>query len=360
MFYIDKVRLISVKIISNFRQNCSHPDANQAKDLIWFIPFAGGRQEEKPTILPLNGMRRFPLFCMLATCAVALASPSIAQNSGDSGQIERRIEQTRPDIQPADPDIRMLPEGPVQPVAPDTERFVLAAVVIEGATIFDTVAFAPYYKDLLAREITLVDVEKILARITKKYRDAGYILSRAVARPQNLATGVVRIDVIEGYVDEIIYEGEDVPKDMLQSYTRRISADRPLRLKTLERYILLINDINGIKVDPRLRAIDEEQGRYALVLKTSHKPVDGLAFLNNRGTPAVGRLQGWASAGVNGVLGWRERFQLGFFTITTQPQELLYFEGLYAQAVGADGLNYSVLVSQSEIDAGSEQNILGI
>lgn len=277
-----------------------------------------------------------------------------AQQSADPSQIERRIEQSRPDVKRSEPEVRPVPDAADAPTGEESARFVLAAVVVEGATVFDPVKFAPFYEDLLAREIGLPDVEKILAQITKMYRDNGYILSRAVALPQPLETGVLRVDVIEGYVDAVDNEGLDGEAGMLAPYVARIKGDRPLRLKTLERNILLINDISGIKIDPRLKPIDEAEGRYTLVLNVDRSFVDGLAYLNNRGTPSVGRLQSWLSAGLNSAFGFRERFQLGFFTIPHQPDELRYYEGTYTQPFGSDGFHVSLLASASELDAGSE------
>ena len=121
-------------------------------------------------------------------------STVLAQQAADPAQIERRIEETKPKLRRADPKIQLPEARPIAPAKPDADRFVLAAVVIEGATVFDPIAFAPAYEDLLAREITLADVEKVLAKITKKYRDGGYILSRAIAPPQELAAGVLYID----------------------------------------------------------------------------------------------------------------------------------------------------------------------
>lgn len=279
-----------------------------------------------------------------------------AQQSADPAQIERRIEETKPDIRRAEPEIG-VPEAPsAAPRAPSDkeEHFILAAVVVDGATVFDPALFAPFYEDLLAREVTLADVETILAKITGMYRDAGYILSRAVAPPQDLVAGVLHIEVIEGYIDQVDYKGVENKRALLEPYAARIKAERPLRISTLERYVLLINDISGIGIDPKLRPVQEDEGRYALVLDVGYKGADALAFLNNRGTPSAGRLQGWTSVGFNSVFGLAERIQFGFFTTPNQPEELLYFEGSYTQPIGSDGIHVSAVASVSDLDSGSE------
>ena len=177
----------------------------------------------------MNGLlQKLRTFLVVSAVACFAAMPLGAQQSAEPGQIERQIEQSKPILRPADTEIRLLPEQPVRPAEPTDARFVLAAVIIDGATIFDPVSFAPYYEDLLARNITLADVENILAQITKKYRDEGYILSRAIAPPQDLASGVVRITVIEGYVDDVVYEGKDIPQDAIDIYARRITASEDI------------------------------------------------------------------------------------------------------------------------------------
>ena len=300
--------------------------------------------------------RNIKLLRVFAAFALIFATTHVAQaqQSADPSQIQRRIEQTKPKYPKADPKIGVPAAPDVAPEKEGAERFVLAAVVVEGATVYDPVTFAPFYQDLLAREVTLTDVEKILAKITKTYRDDGYILSRAIAPPQDLAAGVLRIDVIEGYVDAIEFKGDDGKGALFETYVGRIKADRPLRLKTLERNVLLMNDISGFKIDPRLRPLDEESGRYTLVMNTDYSLIDGQAYLNNRGEPSAGRLQSWLSAGLNSGLGLRERFQVGFFTVPTEPEELLYFEGQYTQPIGSDGFHASLLASASVLDSGSE------
>lgn len=305
----------------------------------------------------VTGMFSLRVLTIIASLLVVVLGPVSSwaqQQSVDPSEIKRRIEENKPAQKKAEPKFDVAPDTPIAPDADEAANFILAAVVIEGATVFDPVIFAPFYEDLLATEITLKAIDKILAQITKHYRDSGYILSRAIARPQELDTGVLRIDVIEGYVDQVVFKGIDGKQDMFSAYVSRIKADRPLRLDTLERNVLLINDISGIKIDPKMLPADEDQGRYALVLNVDHSVLDGYGYLNNRGTPSVGRLQSWVSAGVNSVFGLRERFEVGFFTIPHQPQELLYYEATYTQPLGNDGLHLSLNASTSTLDAGSE------
>lgn len=280
-------------------------------------------------------------------------------DQGDPGQIERRIEQRKAPEPEEAPPIKLptLPRG----AAPTTEAesFVLTAVVVEGATAIPPEAFGPLYEDQLAQRITLADVADIVARITKLYQDAGFLLSRAVAPPQDLAGGVLQIRVIEGFVDKVTLEGEP-PLRRFVPYGDRIKDERPLSRATLERNVLLLNDLPGVSASPGIRPLDEDAGRYELVLAIEEDAVDGTVYLDNRGTPAVGRLQSWASAGTNNLLGLGERLQLGHFSVPNQPKELQYAELAYDQPLGTEGTRLTSTVSVTFVEAGDDLDALDV
>jgi hemolysin activation/secretion protein len=182
--------------------------------------------------------------------------------------------------------------------------FTLAAVNLVGVETLPADALAPAYADLLAQTISTAQAAGIANRITEIYREAGYVLSRAFVPPQVVETGVLMVQIVEGYVSEVIFEGaENLPTD-LSAYSAYIQSEKPLTLATLERNILLINDLSGIDVArSNLEETEEGSGEFILTLAISYDSVDATAYFDNRGTPAVGRLQGWFSTGANSVLG---------------------------------------------------------
>ena len=93
----------------------------------------------------------------------------------------------------------------------------------------------------------------IAARITARYSEDGYLLSKAVVPAQEVELGVLRIRVIEGHLENIIFEGRvDGPTALLETYARKITESQPLRSDVLERYILLMNDLPGLSAERRL------------------------------------------------------------------------------------------------------------
>lgn len=298
-----------------------------------------------------RGLLRWLWIAAALAPGLCSALPAFAQRATrpevNPGQVQRRIpEPSEPERPPAS-----LTLPPTKPVAPQVAvRFVLAGVVIDGASVFDVAAFAPLYEEFLAREIGLGDVEMILRRITDKYRESGYFLSHAIAEPQALESGILRIAVIEGGVQRVSFPklGER-EAEQLRRYAAPVLAERPLRLATLERAILLINDLPDLHVAPGLQPIDERAGNYELVLTIDQSRFSGIVALDNRGTRSLGPAEAQAVGGVDSVLTAFDRLSLNFFTIPNQPRELLSEQLGYDLPLGSAGTRATLVFARTDL-----------
>ncbi len=282
--------------------------------------------------------------------------PAAAQKPSDLSNVDRRLEQLEPAKPPPAPaGMSLFAAPPGESFVRETTPFVLSGIVVVGSTVFKPADFTATYSEFLARKITLSDIETILGRITGMYRNAGYFLSRAIAPKQAIKAGVVQVRVVEGHVARITgadaYRGQEV----IDRYFRPVLDEKPLRLATVERALLLVNDLPGLSIDPRLKPVDEHGGRYELLLGAKHKPLDVSAQFDNRGTPEVGRLQGVVAAALNTPFGLGERIEASFVTVPNQPKELLYGILSANMPVGARGARISLLTAFGAIDAGGSK-----
>jgi hemolysin activation/secretion protein len=95
------------------------------------------------------------------------------------------------------------------------------------------------YADLLGKGTTLQTVYEIARRITARYGSDGYVLSRAIVPPQKFSpTGaIIHIQVIEGWINRIEWpKSLSRYRDFFSDYTARIIADRPVNVRTIERW----------------------------------------------------------------------------------------------------------------------------
>lgn len=268
----------------------------------------------------------------VALLCAAVALPLAAQEPAFSpAQVERQLPQA-PNGEEAVVEPRQPAGDQVTVRAP---TFVLAALLVEGATVYDSESLLSTYDRFLGRPVTLQDLDAIAAAVTERYRTDGYALVRTVIPAQAIELGVVRLRVIEGYVSGI--HGAEAADIRLQRYLRPVTSERPLRTATLQRALLNMAALPGISLRPQLRAVDPAAGAHALVLNAEQRSFDGTATIDNRGSDFVGPWEGVLSLRGYDTLGADELLQLRL-AVARETEELRYGEVHGALPVGDDGM----------------------
>ncbi len=226
--------------------------------------------------------------------------------------------------------------------------FRLTGVQLEGSTVFSEADFQDIYAEYIGKIISAADVYAIRNKITAHYSNKGYALSKAIIPPQSLekSGSIVRIQVIEGYIDKIIWpEGLERYRDFFSRYAEKITGERPLKASTLERYLLLANDLPGLEFRSNLQASETNPGASTLIITMERKWYEVGASVDNRGTEASGPYQGTVSGSVSNLLGLHERVNAAFTLAgpadDNRTQELQYLAFGYAQVLTSEGLTFS-------------------
>ena len=92
--------------------------------------------------------------------------------------------------------------------------------------------------------------------------------------PQELNPGgaVIRIQVIEGYVDKVEWPAAlSNYRDFFCLLRAKIIADRPTNIRTIERYLLLASDLPGLKFKNSLKPSATGTGAATLVVEVSRE-----------------------------------------------------------------------------------------
>jgi hemolysin activation/secretion protein len=282
--------------------------------------------------------RAFAVLAMLLLPVSAAAEVSLG--GVDIGRVrERFVDPPAPRAQPGGAVIAL--PSTVAPAGAEGIKLTISRIVVTGATVYAEADFAPLYADMLGGETTLAAIYDLARRITAKYGAAGYVLSRAVVPPQNLGQrgAVVRIQVVEGYVDQVIWPMEKLARyrDFFTDYTARIVADRPANIRTLERYLLLANDLPGLKFVTSLKPSPTHPNASILIVEVKEKMIDAIARIDNRGTIARGPWQYLGALTVNNIAASHEAFTVTYAG-TFQLEELQYVAANYRQVLNSEGL----------------------
>ena len=283
-----------------------------------------------------------------AGCILATLTVIFSLSAGAYGQVVRPEPPGRERerfIEPAPP--RAQPGGPAV-ILPSTEppsgaaqiRIQIRDICIKGATIYSKDQLAPLYADLVGQDVPLLAVYDLAKKITAKYGNDGYALSRAIVPPQQFAPhgAVPCLQVVEGYIERVEWPAKlGRYRDFFTHYAAMITAERPANVHTIERYMLLAGDLPGLKFATSLKPSPKTPGASILVVEVTEKPFDFFGRGDNRGTYARGPAQFMMSGNANNLLGAHEQLNLTWAS-TTQMQELQYYAAGYRQVLTAEGL----------------------
>jgi hemolysin activation/secretion protein len=278
--------------------------------------------------------------------AIAQVIPGAALPGREREQLLDRRPVTR--AQPGGPSIA-LPSTQAPAGAAQT-TLVIRRIQIVGSTVYGDEQLAVLYRDLINRPVTLDAVYDLAKRITAKYGADGYVLSRAIVPPQELNPrgAVIRIQVVEGWVSRVEWPRDKLARyrDFFSDYSAKIIADRPVNIRTLERYLLLANDLPGLKFTSTLQASKTDPNSSVLIIEVTEKRVDFLARFDNRGTEARGPYQFLVAPTVNNLFGVHEAFTFAYAGVT-EIRELQFVGGNYRHVVNSEGLTAFVNGSYS-------------
>lgn len=219
-----------------------------------------------------------------------------------------------PDTRPNPAREVSAPEAPRAPgpvAAPKQGVFILRDITLRGATAIPAAELAPIWAGLIGQSVSLGTLDAVTTGITAAYRARGFVLTQAILPEQTIKNGMVEITVVEGFIDRLTIEG-GAPNQL--AYAKRlfapVSADRPFRIGTLERAVLLGRDTFGGTVETVLEPAPETFGAADLGVVVTPDPWRGFAALDNRGSRLYGDVTASAGASAFNLLGLNEQFDL--------------------------------------------------
>lgn len=240
------------------------------------------------------------------------------------------------------PDIKVEPLGDEAPPGATTTFTVLHDIVVEDATVYEKNYLRTFYQQLIGQKISLAQIFEVAEQIQKQYRADGYILSRVIVPAQSVSDGIFRLRVVEGFINAVKVEGEIGPvQEKVESFLQKLLQNKPIRETDLERYLLLTNDLPGIRALGFLRSSAGEVGASELVVNAERKAFDAYALVNNRGSKYTGPYRFSMMIRENSATFLGEQIE-GHFLNTLFDDEQQYGQLTYRQYVNSEGLKLSL------------------
>jgi hemolysin activation/secretion protein len=302
-----------------------------------------------------DAVPRWNQHSLLWVLCIFSAMPAVAQQAGQVGvdvrQLERRFEQQELG-QSADGGRGVaIPRVVRSESSVDaTPLFVLRKVSIAGASAIPLEELAAASQPYIGRKVSQADLAAISVKVGDVYRAAGFHLSRASVPPQDIAGGTVRIEVIEGSITDIRMNGEGVERFGIRSLLSPLLAEKPSRLASLERQLMLVNTRPGVRiVDTQLEEIGKTSGQFRLVVSVQTWSAYAFAGIDNLGSSAVGPWQSYATAAYNSMVAPGDTLALNLATTPGDPRQLRFARLSYDIPLGDEGLRVGASGLHSEV-----------
>jgi hemolysin activation/secretion protein len=148
------------------------------------------------------------------------------------------------------------------------------------------------------------DIEQLLGAITKYYIDRGFITTRAYLPAQDLSTGQLDIQVIEGRIEKIILEDGD--RRSLRPGTLLPREGALLNLRDIEQGIDQANKLASNNATLDIQPGQLPGGSVVVIKNEPGRPWHVNLSVDNQGSKSTGRTEMGATVSVDNLLSFNE------------------------------------------------------
>ncbi|MFS0773734.1 ShlB/FhaC/HecB family hemolysin secretion/activation protein [Sphingomonas sp. 1P08PE] len=210
----------------------------------------------------------------------------------------------------------------------------ITAVVVQGADDVPAQSYAGIIAGVVGRSLSRQELAGLASSIAQIVRSRGYPFATAVIAPQSMADGILRVTVDRGRIDAVRVVGaQNTTADAI--LVKTLITHRPVRQADLERALLLVGDLPGVRVkDSRFV---QQDGFGILLVTIDQDRASAYAQLDNRGTDEVGPVRATLLGNVRGLV--QDGDELGIVVAQTpiDVSEFTFLRARYAAPVDAAG-----------------------
>jgi hemolysin activation/secretion protein len=250
------------------------------------------------------------------TLVIALAAPVIASaqpaltgipQPPPGSPISRMAPAPLPEVSPGGGPEDEMNANEVPNAAVDVRH-----VEIVGSTLFGD-ALLPYVDGLTGPGIPLVRLNQARQAILSHYRSRGYVLS-TVSLTVDQTSGTVRYRVVEGRIAAVKLDGDIGPAGtMVLRFLNHLTEYPVIDTATLERYLLLAQDVPGVSMTTALAPSKDTPGALTLIAQVRLKHLSGQVAFDNRAFQLTGPVETLGILDLDSYSEWGDRTELSFF-----------------------------------------------
>ncbi len=200
--------------------------------------------------------------------------------------------------------------------------------------------------------------EQITSAVARYYRERGYFLARAYIPEQTVNDGIVQINIVEGFLDQVLFSGNSLYKsEQLEPLFEPLIGESVFKPQ-IEQALFTLNDYPGLSTNmvfgPGLKP-----GSAAVQLNVSEMSSTNTFMLDNAGSIYTGENRWRYNHKSNNLFGQADLLDVNLI-LTTSPPNSNYFEASYQQPVIDQRFMAGGDLSLNIFDVGGTLSDLGI
>jgi len=188
----------------------------------------------------------------------------------------------------------------------------VGSVSIIGATAFPSARLNAITAGLAGQTVPLSKLEDTRRALVGLYRARGYVLSTVSMNID--AQGDVQFIVTEGHIVAVKLSQDIGPAGtMVLAFLDHLTDERPVSEASLERWLLLAQQVPGVSVHAVLQAESDDPGALTLVAEVNKQTVSALVTSDDRSFKETGPTEGLAVVDANSATSFGDQTELSLF-----------------------------------------------
>ena len=304
------------------------------------------------------------LFCAFGPARAAPAPPTgPAPADATPSASELDLQEQAPPTRSRRVDLFAAPEAAPCPFAGSSLTFTLSTLDVQGSTRLSNTDFAAATRGLLGARVPVTAICKIRDRLGRALFRRG-VLARVEAPPQTVSNGRLKLVVVEARIVAVHVHGEIGPaRSKAEAMLDRLRGLTPFDLDTAQRYLLLVNDIPGIRATailrPSLASGGSDPGAVDLEVQLERTPIDEVTAVQNTGSKALGRSSVLGRVDLDSFTALGEQTSL-IVSATFDPRLQKIIEGIEQVHLGDGGVYGQVSLVYGDSHPGSTLSALDL
>lgn len=228
----------------------------------------------------------------------------------EGNQRERQLQRATPAPAPSENNLG----GQATGESPGGPCWRITGLQLTGNRLIGDEALRHAIQPLLEPCLNPGQINRILARVTLLYTEAGYVTSRPLLLVPPTHGQPLELAIEEGFVEAIELAGEDLPVSLAAAFPGMIG--QPLELRTLEQGLDQLNRLRSVDLAADIMPGDLPGGSRIVLRSLQRLPRWQLnAGLDNGGSPGTGRNRISLNAGFDNPLERNDSLSLyGLYT----------------------------------------------